>query len=261
MTPVHVVVLTQKQGLAWALQAGSHRRAGVDERTPVGVMELLVVAMALKLPLEDCTVNVSPRVLALLQNQQRPSSAERQQLVEIHQLAQGRTVTFSTEPPDALVVGLARHQWRVHQETRHHLKMYTDGAVTKNHNGGWAYSVVGGGQGRGMERFTTSNRMELTAILEGLRSLPVHSPVTVYTDSLLSVGLLQMNWQAQVPAVVRLCHQIQQVIKQKGLKVRFVKVPAHKGIRENEWCDQMARKMSLELEKRPVRLKKPEVNR
>ena len=69
--------------------------------------------------------------------------------------------------------------------------IWTDGACSGNPGpGGWAAIVIPREGAEpielsGGERLTTNNRMELTAALEGLRSLPDHSKVVVVTDSQL----------------------------------------------------------------------------
>jgi ribonuclease HI len=69
--------------------------------------------------------------------------------------------------------------------------IWTDGACSGNPGpGGWAAIVVPADGGSpvelsGGEHTTTNNRMELTAALEGLRSLPDGADVTVVTDSQL----------------------------------------------------------------------------
>ena len=71
--------------------------------------------------------------------------------------------------------------------------IWTDGACSGNPGpGGWAAIVIGAGGGdpvelSGGERLTTNNRMELTAALEGLRSLPDGSRAVVVTDSRLMI--------------------------------------------------------------------------
>jgi len=72
--------------------------------------------------------------------------------------------------------------------------IWTDGACSGNPGpGGWAAIVVppDGGAPRelsGGERETTNNRMELTAALEGLRSLPAGGLVCIVTDSQLMLN-------------------------------------------------------------------------
>jgi ribonuclease HI len=69
--------------------------------------------------------------------------------------------------------------------------VWTDGACSGNPGpGGWAAIVVGPDDAEpvelsGGEPHTTNNRMEYTAALEGLRSLPADSSVCIVTDSTL----------------------------------------------------------------------------
>ena len=69
--------------------------------------------------------------------------------------------------------------------------VWTDGACRGNPGpGGWAAIVVPAGGGEPVELsggapHTTNNRMEYTAALEGLRSLPAGSSACVVTDSRL----------------------------------------------------------------------------
>jgi ribonuclease HI len=69
--------------------------------------------------------------------------------------------------------------------------VWTDGACRGNPGpGGWAAIVVGPGGADPLElsggsSHSTNNRMEYTAALEGLRSLPAGSHVCVVTDSRL----------------------------------------------------------------------------
>ena len=67
--------------------------------------------------------------------------------------------------------------------------LYTDGACSGNPGpGGWAYILVHPASGKrrehaGAERDTTNNRMELTAVIEGLRALSRPSSVDLTSDS------------------------------------------------------------------------------
>ena len=65
--------------------------------------------------------------------------------------------------------------------------MYTDGACRHNPGpGGWGVWLSYEGHEkslRGGEKDTTNNRMELTAVIEGLRALKQSCIVNVYTDS------------------------------------------------------------------------------
>jgi ribonuclease HI len=72
--------------------------------------------------------------------------------------------------------------------------IWTDGACSGNPGpGGWAAVVVPPGGGEPIELSggapdTTNNRMEYTAALEGLRSLPAGATVCVVTDSQLMLN-------------------------------------------------------------------------
>jgi ribonuclease HI len=72
--------------------------------------------------------------------------------------------------------------------------VWTDGACSGNPGpGGWAAIVVGPDGAEpvelsGGERQTTNNRMEFTAALEGLRSLPAGSRACIVTDSQLMLN-------------------------------------------------------------------------
>src|SRR4051795_11097244 len=72
--------------------------------------------------------------------------------------------------------------------------IWTDGACSGNPGpGGWAAIVVPPDGGDPIERSggdpaTTNNRMELTAVLEGLRALPAGSRARVVTDSQLVIN-------------------------------------------------------------------------
>jgi ribonuclease HI len=67
------------------------------------------------------------------------------------------------------------------------IKIFTDGSSRGNPGpGGWGSIVVTDDMVMelgGREEYTTNNRMELTAVLEGLRRTTHNDLITVYTDS------------------------------------------------------------------------------
>lgn len=82
------------------------------------------------------------------------------------------------------------------------IDMYTDGACKGNPGpGGWGVMLRTDGHERelhGGERATTNNRMELTAVIEGLRALKRRSRVRVHTDSqYVQLGISEWitNWK------------------------------------------------------------------
>ena len=69
------------------------------------------------------------------------------------------------------------------------VELYTDGACSGNPGpGGWAFILRHAGTGKelegsGGEEHTTNNRMELTAVIEGLQTLKRPCHVELFTDS------------------------------------------------------------------------------
>jgi ribonuclease HI len=85
----------------------------------------------------------------------------------------------------------------------------------------------------------TNNIAELTAIERGLEVVADRSrPVFVHSDSSYAIGLLSKDWKAK--ANVDLVARIRALVA--GFPaIRWVKVPGHAGVPENERCDQLAR--------------------
>ncbi len=79
------------------------------------------------------------------------------------------------------------------------IEIYTDGACSGNPGkGGWGALILRDGQTleiSGGEQQTTNNRMEMTAVIEGLASVPSGAQVTVYSDSQYVVNTMTKNWK------------------------------------------------------------------
>jgi len=79
------------------------------------------------------------------------------------------------------------------------IEIYADGAYNPVlGQGGWGAVVVEGGQKQvfsGTVKNTTSNRMEISAAMEGILRTPQGSEVTVYTDSQYLFGCMAKGWQ------------------------------------------------------------------
>ena len=79
------------------------------------------------------------------------------------------------------------------------VEIYTDGAYKPVlDQGGWGAVIVEDSQKRvfsGIVKKTTSNRMEITAALEGILHIPQDSEVVVYTDSQYLFGCMAKGWQ------------------------------------------------------------------
>ena len=76
--------------------------------------------------------------------------------------------------------------------------LYTDGACSGNPGpGGWGAILEYMGHKRelsGGELGTTNNRMELTAVIEGLKALKEPCIVELYSDSKYVIDALQKGW-------------------------------------------------------------------
>lgn len=71
--------------------------------------------------------------------------------------------------------------------------VYTDGACSGNPGpGGWAWAVPGGRWASGPAPHTTNQRMEITAVLEAVRTLD--GPLDVVSDSSYVVNCFRDGW-------------------------------------------------------------------
>ena len=138
------------------------------------------------------------------------------------------------------------------------IKLYTDGACKGNPGpGGWAYILRDGPTGKEREASggvadTTNNRMELTAVIEGLNALRRPCEVSLYSDSKYVLDGLKVwikgwkknNWVRKTSkgreAVknVDLWQQLDQLVSMHKMSYHYV--AGHSGHPENERCDQMA---------------------
>lgn len=132
--------------------------------------------------------------------------------------------------------------------------LYTDGACSGNPGpGGWGVVLKYGGQEKelsGGEPETTNNRMELTAVIEGLSALKEPCEVELCSDSTYVINSIQKkwvyNWQRKgwrksdnSPALnVDLWQRLLPLLETH--KVSFVWVRGHTGHPENERCDRLA---------------------
>ncbi len=79
------------------------------------------------------------------------------------------------------------------------IAVYTDGACSGNPGpGGWGSVLLYQGKEKelsGYDANTTNNRMELTAVIQGLSALKTTTlPVTLYTDSKYIVDAINQHW-------------------------------------------------------------------
>ena len=108
-----------------------------------------------------------------------------------------------------------------------------------------AAALDGGGQAR-----TTNNQMELQALIEGLKQVPIGTRVRVVTDSEYCAkgvtswlkGWIRNGWKTASKKPVKnqeLWQEIHSLISERPTKMEWVR--GHAGHAENERCDELAR--------------------
>lgn len=134
------------------------------------------------------------------------------------------------------------------------VKIYTDGACSGNPGkGGWGSVLIFGGVEKelsGYETFTTNNRMELLAAIEGLKSLKFPCEVELYSDSSYLVNAFKSDWignwklngwRNSSKDEVRnrdLWEQLDTLCSMH--KVTWIKVKGHSDNAYNNRCDKLA---------------------
>ena len=132
--------------------------------------------------------------------------------------------------------------------------IYTDGACSGNPGpGGWAAILMAGGAKKEMsggERDTTNNRMELMAVIEGLKALKRPCKVDIYSDSAYVVNAFEQNWigkwikngwKNSAKAEVANSDLWKELINLTAMhNVTFHKVKGHADNEFNNRCDELA---------------------
>jgi ribonuclease HI len=129
--------------------------------------------------------------------------------------------------------------------------VFTDGACRGNPGpGGWAWAVDGGRSDSGGEPHTTNQRMEVTAVLRALQSLP--GPLQVVSDSTYVVNCFRDRWwqgwqrrgwrntQGKPVANQDLWKELIPLVTEAGRPVTFAWVKGHSGDRMNDLVDLLA---------------------
>ena len=133
--------------------------------------------------------------------------------------------------------------------------LYTDGACSGNPGkGGYCGILFYNGHEKivsGGENETTNNKMELLAVVNGLKALNQSCSVTVYSDSAYVVNAFingwvyswQLNgWRTQDKKPVKNVELWQELVSlTKYHKVEFIKVKGHSDNEQNNRCDKIAR--------------------
>lgn len=137
------------------------------------------------------------------------------------------------------------------------ITIWTDGSCLKNPGGpgGWAFvREHDGTTGAGAEAVTTNNRMELMAIIRGLRSVDEASNVVVRTDSKYAIGCAvewRDQWVRRKMKRVKNPDLIQElweeIDRHKSVKFRWVR--GHSGAVLNEKADKLAQEQAIAVAK------------
>lgn len=79
-----------------------------------------------------------------------------------------------------------------------HVDLYTDGACSYNPGpGGWGCILIYGENQKELSggiNSTTNNRMEIFAVVQGLRALKTSCEVSIYSDSAYVVNAINQGW-------------------------------------------------------------------
>jgi ribonuclease HI len=135
------------------------------------------------------------------------------------------------------------------------IELFTDGACSGNPGpGGWAAILRSDAHERelsGGETHTTNNRMEMTAVIEGLRAIKTPADVSIHTDSKYVMdgarswlpNWKKRGWKTADKKPVKNEDLWRALDEQqiRHLSVTWTWVRGHSGHVENERADQLAR--------------------
>lgn len=146
------------------------------------------------------------------------------------------------------------------------VELFTDGACSGNPGpGGWGAILRCKGKERelsGGDKNTTNNKMELTAVIEGLKALKFPCEVTLYTDSKYVADGLTLGWaegwkargwkkKDGKPALnPELWDELLTLYHTHKVKIVWLK--GHAGHPENERCDALAVAQSKKCTKNEI---------
>ena len=132
--------------------------------------------------------------------------------------------------------------------------MYTDGACSYNPGpGGYGIVLIYNGiekEFSGFNESTTNNRMELTAVIEGLKKLKESCDVTIYTDSAYTMNAFELGWlddwqnknwkNSQKKDVLNKDLWQELLAEMSKHTISWFKVKGHSDNKYNNRCDKLA---------------------
>ena len=136
--------------------------------------------------------------------------------------------------------------------------IYTDGACSGNPGaGGFCAILIYHGVEKtvsGGERLTTNNRMELCAVISGLKALKYSCEVDLFSDSQYVIGAINEKWlwgwknngwKTSDKSDVKNADLWQELLPLLDKhKITFIKVKGHADNEYNNKCDKIAREES-----------------
>lgn len=137
---------------------------------------------------------------------------------------------------------------------KNRVQIYTDGACSNNHlkqnTGGYGAIILRQGKEpiklNGGYRNTTNNRMELKAVIEALKTMPISLSITVYSDSQYVVrGINEWiySWikKGKIEKNGDLWMELYRIVITFS-DIQFMHVKGHSGNKYNEVADSLATK-------------------
>lgn len=134
------------------------------------------------------------------------------------------------------------------------IEIFTDGACSGNPGpGGYGVILRNGNYVKELSagyKKTTNNRMELRAVIAGLKALKTKCKVDIFSDSKYIVDAVQNGWakrwqmnnwyrnKREKALNPDLWQELLQLLDEHTVRFHWVK--GHAGHRENERCDQLA---------------------
>ena len=141
------------------------------------------------------------------------------------------------------------------------IELFTDGACKGNPGlGGWGVLIINSkisNELKGTQQQTTNNRMELIAVIDGLKSIKGNAHIEITTDSMyVKNGINQWinNWKnngwktaAKKPVKNKdLWQELDDLVQNYSIK--WVWVKGHSGHTGNERADQLANEAIAEFQ-------------
>ncbi len=130
------------------------------------------------------------------------------------------------------------------------MTIYTDGASSKNGDGGWAFVAVLDNviitERSGRDVMTTNNRMELMAIIQAMQwMLADGTKHLIVTDSMYAKDIITKHWHQPKTnlELVRAARSLHSIVE-----CHFQWVKGHTGNRWNEYVDKLAGKAKRRAE-------------